>query len=1437
MNLTIKRIYRFGCFVLAMLLLFEVTGIGKVLMAQMDIGITSYVEYNEEKTEATIRFDFQKFDLEANPITSIKAIEEQRDIYVKDSQTDVQETSYSVNKNGIYHFTITYEKQEQEDAVEEIDADKMQIETDTAETETEEAELKAEEQQMELSVNIDEIEETEIVQEEQPANEEKIVSEEKPKAALSAAPISALVSQPGTETDLGDVKIDLRDQFDIKSFAYDFTTKNRTQITDVEKNVCEHSIIMTNPERTDLFYGNQNADAAYDYQTTAIQSKKTYDMTRPFSLSGTIDLGEGVNGASDGLTIGFTGNKSYLESFDGSGQGGSLGIYKDATNSGIGNGIVAEIDTWGNTEDSGGISFGDGTEKRNNQVHDAHLDINGVKNDIVSNLTDNNEWYIGEAANLNNQTAVFKLTWEPSDSTGGTMVLTFNDKKASAYIADLTQYISDTSNAYLIFTTASGNEYNYPYKPSKVVFTFDNFTYDDIDPKVKLEYTMVYPIESTSKNTKESYSTAPTMVERKTDVEAYVQNNEIILVKFTLSNNKLSNNTFNEMLYLTSAQLGNIKAEVVSGQIKYAIGSATAQRHAQNTFDDEIGLPVQYPSQSQVYTLYFYIRFQPELDLNILDGELPLLDLQFTIGEKGMTQHVINRKIAVFSKPNVKNTDAHLINQDILTKQALQTRMTSGKTFDDTIYHSAYYDGVTDNAIRIKENTEKYLKFDDETDSWRTITDTEFLNHSLSGSNETGVYAYEYSIIDNRRSDLNRMEEKPSDVAVSRYFLSNEDVIKANGYMMLMNGKSLKINVNDIKSKYNTEEKLTKYILEQLSVKAYKTKDNDGENLRKVTKIENTASIDFISPEIKTYTMTLLAYDNDYGNGTTPALQQEITVEVYDVNIEVAYTQSIINKNGDYANYDINATRNYDYSIPIPQRDLTKALTINDTWETVINFKNADLSENEETIAVQIPEAILGNSASKTKLQLKAAKYGGHTGNFTALTDEEIKALSDGGTAYITVPAEQGMTQLSCYFAIPKDYSYSVDVGGTANDLPLAAARVNVSNTESAITAITAFNPVIKGVRYDVGVNANRSIQPRDVLIRGRTYDNSEFLVPNNDVTNGFSVLNEKYYYFDDTQFAEGQDSTEEPKGKYVEITQEQFINHMKDRKNQTEIYAYGAQIQDKRRIIDGTPNLVSPVTYGKYYMTKKKDGEATEAVRAGNYLIMANDHELNFKDTEISANFATKEQFVSYIEKQLSLKGYKDIFGTLNTELVSLTYEGKTKDIDEFLKNPTGDFIIQAQIKNSDGMVLASKDITINVSENAWSYDTPNRTEENGASGYIVIPRAVQLKENQGTKQLTATSEVYYANYQSAINDVQYQVTVDKQFQLTNTKISTEKLNVTTTGGTDKGTLVDLGTLSKLNQQGSGVKVTFSTPVSKETKKLGRWEGNVNFYFQRVTP
>lgn len=214
-----------------------------------------------------------------------------------------------------------------------------------------------------------------------------------------------------------------------------------------------------------------------------------------------------------------------------------------------------------------------------------------------------------------------------------------------------------------------------------------------------------------------------------------------------------------------------------------------------------------------------------------------------------------------------------------------------------------------------------------------------------------------------------------------------------------------------------------------------------------------------------------------------------------------------------------------------------------------------------------------------------------------------------------------------------------------------------------------------------------------------------------------------------------------------------------------------------------------------------------------------------------------TTDEFKEYVKRESKVKAFKiDVNnGTVEDKDVEIDTTGWLNSGGTHAYKLPGISTIQIHVTEKPDVII---NINQEVTDNTWSYDTDDRTEANGASGYIVIPKYINMESGSGVDEgkLVAESEIFFANYPSATN-VSYGISVEKQFDLIKTDDSSSKVPVTSSSdnGQDIGNnKLYIGKIDNQNKKGKGLNVKFTATREEVDKRKGRWSGKVTFYFER---
>ncbi|WP_143024237.1 hypothetical protein [Eubacterium barkeri] len=368
-----------------------------------------------------------------------------------------------------------------------------------------------------------------------------------------------------------------------------------------------------------------------------------------------------------------------------------------------------------------------------------------------------------------------------------------------------------------------------------------------------------------------------------------------------------------------------------------------------------------------------------------------------------------------------------------------------------------------------------------------------------------------------------------------------------------------------------------------------------------------------------------------------------------------------------------------------------------------------------------------------------------------------------------------------------------------------------IGNTPLTQTMAVITHPIAKGKNLvwndmDTSLPAGYA---KDNLGLARCYDDVNFhRLSESSTASGLKCIEEKYRVYN---FATQ---------KWADSSQHDFeaLN------NGMAVYGYEFTVKDSRREkqITEEEDALKTTAYGKLFVAEFVTHSTDEST-----FILTNDITLNLSETQIA--YLGEQGVKNEIKKQLEVKGIIDKGGE-SLELADVTVDCSTLDY----SNPVPKtYMCSLSLGSGDGE--ADQSFLLRVQKNSWSYNTKDRTEENGASGFIVIPKSIELKRSE-PGMLAATDEIFFANYQNA-TDVVYNLSVDKTFNLVKESDVTNQVEVNTSadGSTEQtDNKLSIGEIRNTNGQGNGKIINFSASSTQADYSKGRWTGNVTFYLDR---
>ncbi|MGL4283257.1 hypothetical protein [Eubacterium aggregans] len=297
--------------------------------------------------------------------------------------------------------------------------------------------------------------------------------------------------------------------------------------------------------------------------------------------------------------------------------------------------------------------------------------------------------------------------------------------------------------------------------------------------------------------------------------------------------------------------------------------------------------------------------------------------------------------------------------------------------------------------------------------------------------------------------------------------------------------------------------------------------------------------------------------------------------------------------------------------------------------------------------------------------------------------------------------------------------------------------------------------------------------------------------------------------------------------GSWVDSNQSDFES-LKGASDGPVVYGYEFTVKDSRReeLAYDQDHSLEATAFGKLFIANM----VYSSEDSNNY-ILAQDTVAKLSETQVA--FLGEQGVKDEIKKQLGVKGITEKNGG-EFELVDVNVAVNSNSLDYSNPQPKA-YSCKLSIGSGDSNV-ATMLFKLIVTENSWSHNTVNQTEKDGASGFIVIPKSVELKRSE-PGMLEASDEVFFADYPNATKVI-YNLSVEKTFKLTKESDETNQIEVNTAAdGATEGTnnQLNLGEINNTNGQGNAKPIHFSSTSNQINQSNGRWTGNVTFYLTRI--
>lgn len=598
--------------------------------------IKTSVTYNDEKTQANVKFEIDSIDKEKYEVTSIISDKEGTVIYDKTKVTEENKpVAYEITENGSYKFTVKYVEKQKEEAVENVAENKVESK-DISETEissdesmivdnTNETTLKDESSVVqEKKVNQVEIKETTVnvtvdgIKEE---NSEVVLEnssneENNQEKAIDSIDSVAEVKSTNEKSESTfnmqranqNESVDLRDSFNFSGIKMNYDGDKKANI--------DSSYYKIEPSNK-IILGKY--DREYVRQSIALTSKYKIDFKRGFEIAGTAN----ISSMPDGFAIGFHTNPNYVNK----NAGGTLGVYSlpgyaHASEKGIPNGIVLEADTFNNHGGNVTSPFGDNSNQQNG-TNGTHIAVNKTDNSGVI-IETVNDYGIKEILDKN---VAFKISWIPSENKIkfqiGKKSLEYNVGSYGNYLKTRDVYYTVATVLSLVDKDENGVILEERYD-AKNTISLDMFKYTDVQPQI-----------TTTVNTIKQGYAIPT---------------EKVTVTHEIKNEKSTIELY-DVLNLKNMKIDNAGNNLAISNVK--VGERLDQLmpyiDKNGVFDENTPMSVKYPANSGSY----YVQYDVEIPDLKNYGYTNHLDYEVLLGLKGMTQISSNGSLEIRNNPSL----------------------------------------------------------------------------------------------------------------------------------------------------------------------------------------------------------------------------------------------------------------------------------------------------------------------------------------------------------------------------------------------------------------------------------------------------------------------------------------------------------------------------------------------------------------------------------------------------------------------------------------------------------------------------------------------------------------------------------------------------------------------------------------------------------------
>lgn len=1489
-----KNICKMVAFVLIVSLVSTTFSLGNIVKATENDKdfIKTFTTYNDEKTKATILFDMDSVEKERYEITKITSDKDDKVVYDKSTITEEnanQPVVYDVVENSNYDFTVKYvEKNKRQDDLKlsgrqlivmpnKNDGKKEEQDIDKDTTNKKESIDTQKEESIKVSVAVTEIvkiidkEKTEKTQskktlEDFSKNKKDIPKEEKNnvvrkrRSVEQEHPVSVLDNQKNN-----DEYIDLRNQYNIHSWISKKGNFYKEDVSGQLLGSVETNRLKTSTARNDVHY-----------QTSALTYKGTIDFSRSFEMSGSFKFDGDLRNA-DGIAIAFH-NDGTDYAFDHGIQhiySSKMGVYHgDYPNSGIkSKAVVAEVDLYDNQANNNteiGDYLGDNLYGGigENGAHIAISTLNeklnvpgaiDVKNFKGRPHVNNESWLKGKKGQDGIEKPIdYKLIWTNEDGVNGVLRLELidanNDLHFVEYRFNPQTYFNDYKAVNMTVGAGAGRFKDiYSGEIIDSYLTLNKFKYTDLNAyrNIKVEVNNSY-FNGGKSEVVDTYNFG-----NLDSVKRLLQPEQEAIIRLDFKN-LFADTAVNisEPFYLEDLSYKGKKLELLENleilddddfvNSIYAVDETTSQvfKWTKEQVEGFIGrgepLLATYPKNGGLYSIYIGVKL-PENIGNDFDGELANIKMLF--GQSGMNQYRLSKQMAVIKKPTVQNSTTYI-------KEAEKVEnVGSARTYEDTQMRKI--DLVSEsNNNNIKIHEAKYSRFDYEkanadnpTVFEEGLSKDEFINHFRTTSGHTDAYVMDYRVRDARRDGLNPAQTPVlvSDWAKEMVFLGEVNVTSNDnnsGYVMLSNADELTITLENFIDKYNGYGELYKYIKEQLSVKMFiidngVLKRANDYRLQELGEPDEEI-VDVSKLVVGDNKLKISGFAGDEGSKKRKVIELPITLRITESPIQPEMSDiKAYHTNGNGVNDKVITEDSTDL------RDLNDYAVAGNEITYKFSVTSNNVTNREREAELIIDKLIIPNTSIDLSNIPITVMYRYSNPNGIGEIGRDIPDIKVGDKVDVLIPRKGIEVNYQIKFTIPE--GAKIDFGEISGlDLPKLETQITISSKESkksatkSLSNVVATDPLVRPTNaytnHDEKIDENKYIDAINTKKYGEKMwqTGSDALVDLELIAPNAQKPEERYYSFDEAQ------------NKFVLVGKDEIY-----KTDKVGVYSYHYKVRDTRHN-GGNSNggLISDESLVRNFVGSPMISDNTNDHQ---YVVLTKRNNIVLSETKMAKDGYNVDKFMEILKSELDLKGYvikkdnNEIGETLvKAENIKVSSVKDDNGADFDFENPkAGNYDVRFKVS---ALGLSEKEVgtfTLTVTSNTWSYDTKFRTEENGASGFIVIPKGIELKIDQDDPSIiSSTKEVYFANYPEA-KKVKYNLSVDRTFDITRINDVNDKIKVTSslTNGLPENITQNklfIGSINNKNTKDNGHKVKFSAPVKKITKVKGRWEGYVNFYFER---